>query len=181
MKNTFILILLLLTFNSCRKDDKNFITEGYYPVYIDKQEAFNISFSAANQLTDVGKFYIKDTLVYIMEPGVGIHIIDNSSAFTPQNIGFINLYGVNDIAIKGNILFADNFTDLVAIDISKIDAPKLVKRIKNVYPLGNQMAPPFDCWFECVDTTKGYVIKWVKSKLTNPRCYKGIVVDENDY
>ncbi|HHN47860.1 MAG TPA: hypothetical protein ENN08_02830, partial [Bacteroidales bacterium] len=48
----------------------------------------------------------------------GIHVVDNSNPASPQIISFIAIPGNYDLAIRGNILFADSYIDLVALDIS---------------------------------------------------------------
>jgi hypothetical protein len=81
--------------------------------------------------------------------------------------------GNNDIAIKDDILYADNTSDLVSIDISNIDSVFVTKRIPNIYPLESQRYPNFvRGYFECVDTTLGYVISWEKGMLQDPKCYR---------
>ena len=48
----------------------------------------------------------------------GIHVIDNSNPSSPKNIAFIDIPGNIDLAVKGNMLYADLYTDLVTLDIS---------------------------------------------------------------
>ncbi len=38
------------------------------------------------------------------------------------------------MAVRGNILFADSYVDLVAIDITDIDNPVEISRIENIFP-----------------------------------------------
>lgn len=73
------------------------------------------------------------------------------------------------MAVKGNTLYADNVTDLVAIDISSPEAVKVVKRIINVFP--TQKYPALtNVIFECVDDKRGIVVGWEKGLITNPKC-----------
>jgi len=85
-------------------------------------------------LKNPGKIYLKDEYLFINEINKGLHIIDNSDPGSPQNIAFITIPGNVDIAIKGEILYADNAVDLIAIDITNINDIKVVKRIENVFP-----------------------------------------------
>ena len=75
-----------------------------------------------------------------------------------------------DFSIKQNMLYADNITDIVIIDISQMANPVYKNRISNVFPIQNfpDEAGPF----ECVDVSKGVVVGWEKSTLINPNCLK---------
>ena len=68
------------------------------------------------------------------EVNKGIHVIDNSNAASPVNAAFIDLPGNVDIAVKENILYADFYTDLVAIDISNPLNVSAIKFVPNVFP-----------------------------------------------
>ncbi len=93
-----------------------------------------------------------------------MHIIDNQNPADPQNIGFIEIPGNVDIAIKENILYADSYVDLVAIDISDINNPTEVDRVEDVLPY---TLPPAneDYRFAEVDEDKGVVTGWEIKKV----------------
>jgi hypothetical protein len=84
-------------------------------------------------LEQVGKIYYRAPYVFVNEVQKGIHIINNTNPKNPQKVAFINIPGNVDMAVKGNILYADNYIDLVAIDISNPNAVKITKRIENVF------------------------------------------------
>jgi hypothetical protein len=111
-------------------------------------------------LENPGKIYFKDGYIFINEEFKGIHIIDNQNPSSPQSIGFIEVPGVVDIAVKNDILYADSFIDLVAIDISDVNNPEEVNRVKDVFPY---TIPPYDEDYTAllkVDPEMGVVIDW---------------------
>ncbi|HEY4935346.1 MAG TPA: hypothetical protein VII44_02135, partial [Puia sp.] len=65
-----------------------------------------------------GKITVAGKYIFLSEPYQGIHIIDNSNPSSPKNVSFINIPGNEDMAIKGNTLYADAYGDLVSFDIS---------------------------------------------------------------
>jgi hypothetical protein len=90
-----------------------------YPVYKAKSEVLaSINGVSTTTIQHAGKLYIKDNFIYLNEVNKGIHIIDNSNPSHPTQIAFLAIPGNLDIAIKGNILYADMFTDLLALDIT---------------------------------------------------------------
>ena len=90
----------------------------------------------AQDLENLGKIYVKDNYLFINEVKKGIHIIDNSNPSLPRAISFIQILGNVDIAVKGNILYADSYTDFVAFDISNPKEVKEVSRTKEVFSNG---------------------------------------------
>ncbi|RYZ92074.1 MAG: hypothetical protein EOP47_30710, partial [Sphingobacteriaceae bacterium] len=74
--------------------------------------------------------------IFINELKKGLHIIDNSNPQKPENIAFLKIPGVIDIAVKDNILYADNYMDMVTFDISDPKAIKLTGRVKEVFATG---------------------------------------------
>lgn len=149
----------------------SFKVMGYKPVYLDNAQVHEIMLLDPIILQRPGKIYLKQPFIYIGEKGKGVHVIYNGDPAHPVKRSFISIPGNRDIAIKGNIMYADNVTDLLAIDISNPDSVRVVKRIENVYPSYNQEFPEcYDCWFECVDTTMGFVTDWIETELDNPKC-----------
>jgi hypothetical protein len=96
----------------------------------------NIKLLAAQELKNPGKIYTYGNYLFINETKKGIHIIDNSNPESPKNLSFIQIPGVIDIAIKDQSLYADNYTDLVVLDISNISAIKEKSRLKNMFTNG---------------------------------------------
>ncbi len=134
---SFLLTFILIGLSACVKDScKQQKTYTYYePVYKTKAEVRdNIKSNAAREVENPGKINILGNYIFLNELDKGIHIINNANPAQPQNIGFIAIPGNMDLAIKGNILYADLYTDLVAIDISTPANVKLMKVVEGVFP-----------------------------------------------
>lgn len=169
-KSLLYLSLFLLFFSGSNKTTKM----GYQPIYADEAEAKQVVFLEPQEMKNQGKIYVKGDYIYIGDIDLGVHVIDNSNPESPQKIGFLRIYGNRDIAIKGNYLFADNFEDLVTIDISDMDHPNITKRIEGVYEYNKVKYPPnvpYGTSFECVDESKGYVIGWKEIESGSFNCF----------
>jgi hypothetical protein len=105
------------------------------PVYYEMSDirARIISTEPAQPLDNPGKIYIYGDYLFINEPTKGIHILNNANPSNPINLSFIPIAGNVDLAVNGNILYADNYVDLLAFDISNISNIKLIKRIEDVF------------------------------------------------
>lgn len=164
MKNLFVYaaIFFVFTFQGCLKDSytRTYTYTYYNPVYKTSADVrANIKSNAAQPVEKPGKIYIKGQFIFLNEVDKGIHVIDNSNPAQPRNIGFIDIPGNMDIAVKENILYADLYTDLVAIDITDPHNVLLKKIVENIFPRRY-----YDTYFK-PDSTK-VIVKWEKRDTT---------------
>ncbi|RLD62382.1 MAG: hypothetical protein DRI95_13135, partial [Bacteroidetes bacterium] len=82
---------------------------AYKPILMEREELEqSISFTGAQEMINTGKIYLKGNTIYINEKYKGIHVIDNTDPSSPEKAGFIVIPGCIDMAMKDDILFADN-------------------------------------------------------------------------
>ncbi|MEP6793199.1 MAG: hypothetical protein ABJB16_02650 [Saprospiraceae bacterium] len=134
---SFLAVLAASFFLTGCEQDRCTRTEeyiAYEPVFkrIDEMRV-PASFGAARSLESPGKIFYYKGYLLINEMNKGIHVIDNSNPQSPVNIGFIDLPGTLDMAVNNDILYADNYLDLVGIDISNPTAPVEVNRVQDVF------------------------------------------------
>jgi len=130
--------LVLTMFAGCLRDECT-STRTYIrfdPVYVVPSE-FRVGVSAEtpHQLKNPGKIYAWSHYLFINERLEGIHVIDNTDPSNPQNIAFWKIPGNVDMAIKDNHLYADQYVDLLTIDISDIHHPALECRQQDAFYL----------------------------------------------
>jgi len=133
----FMLIAAVLSFSACIKDRcTQEVTYTYYqPLYKTKSAVReNIKSNSPRQMETTGKIYIRGNYIFLNEVDKGIHVINNSNPSRPENVAFIDIPGNVDMAVKGNTLYADLYTDLVALDITDPMNVKLKKVIEGVFP-----------------------------------------------
>lgn len=90
-----------------------------------------VEFLPARALSKPGKIYKMGNMLLISESLKGVHVVDNSNPQMPVNKQFISIPGNVDIAMRNNVLFADSYTDVLAIDIDK---QNLLSRTQDVIP-----------------------------------------------
>lgn len=163
MKNQFFALLAtvcVIAISGCSNTQTRTYTR-WTPVYISLDEfRSSVKTEAGQELKSPGKIYVKDQYLFINEKEKGIHIFDNSNPSQPRNLAFITIPGNGDMAVKGNILYADSYIDMLAFDISDVSNIQIVKRIKSIFP---------NCLFQhgmWVDTTKGIAIEWKQETVT---------------
>jgi hypothetical protein len=94
----------------------------------------SVKSEAPRTIEQPGKIYLYGKYIFLNEVNKGVHLIDNSNPAAPNKFAFVNIPGNVDIAVKGNVLYADSYTDLVALDISDPHAVKEVERVQYVFP-----------------------------------------------
>ena len=138
-KNLSFLILALipLFLTSCLKDkcEREVTYIKTTPIFKTLSEIRSgIEIQSPRALEKPGKMYFYNDFIFINEKREGVHIMDNTNPEAPANIGFIAIPGNVDIAIRNDVLFADNYVDLLTINISDIGNPQLVHRNEDVFP-----------------------------------------------
>lgn len=116
-------------------------------------------------LVHPGKIYFYNSYLFINENQQGVHVYDNSNPASPRSIAFVEIPGNIDIAVKGNILFADSYIDLVAIDITDPSQPVEIERIEGIFP---NVLPMMDISYPVygLDKKKGVVVGWEQKDVT---------------
>jgi hypothetical protein len=170
VRTTFVLLLMAASFAGCVEKSVEKITyTANVPVYMSFSE-FRSSFNKAEPavINHPGKIYFKDNYLFVNETGKGIHVIDNSDPANPEKIAFYEIMGNVDIAISGNILFADSYIDLLALDITDIENPVELGRLENIFP---EVVPEGDVWlpYAMVDKSKGVITGWETRTITEER------------
>jgi hypothetical protein len=134
-KSLFVLAILACFITSCTTDNcTNTIKYmANVPVYKTKAEIIDVKSMPAMPLEKTGKIYVQGNYLFINELETGIHIIDNTNPKSPQNIAFIKVPGNVDMAVRNNIMYADNYTDLIALDITNPNAVKIGNRVENAF------------------------------------------------
>lgn len=175
MTHRILFFILLISFSGCVSPDEApqqiGEVEGLKPIYVEAGAEKTIRASAAREINRLGKIYYKDPLIFVNESNIGVHVFDNTDPSNPINVQFLEIPGCEDIAIRGNYLYADNLTDLVTVDITDLANPEVVHRLENIKPLIEEGFPPnYEGYFECVDNNRGVVIGWEETVLNNPEC-----------
>ena len=129
-----MLLVVVTTLWGFSADDLSYYS-GYSPVLMERSN-LEKSIHSVDPVTmeNPGKIYIKDSLLFIVEKFKGVHVINDYNPSSPVNVAFITIPGVVDVAVKGNVLFADNAVDLVSVNISDLKNVQEIKRVKNVFP-----------------------------------------------
>lgn len=121
-KRIFAILAITATvfaINGCFKDVTLEKYSFYRPVYKTKAEVrAGIKSSAPQQIQNPGKIFIRGNYIFLNDVSRGIHIIDQSNPAAPKNIAFIAIPGNVDLSVNGNYLYADQYTDLVTLDIT---------------------------------------------------------------
>jgi hypothetical protein len=139
MRNTLLLLIsaCFMIVSGCIKD--TLVSTYTYtlatPVYKTSEEVRqSIGNQAPQPVKAPGKMYIFDDYIFLNEGGRGIHIINNANPSNPVNEAFVAIPGCQDMAVLGNTLYADCYTDMMVIDISNPKSVTLKHTVSNLFP-----------------------------------------------
>lgn len=129
------MVFSAIFFSGCFKDSVMEKYSFYRPVYKTRAEVrASIRSMPARELSNPGKLFVRGNYIFLNELNRGIHIIDYSNPASPKNLAFINIPGNVDLAVNGNYLYADQYTDLVTFDISDPRNVQAVNFDEKVFP-----------------------------------------------
>jgi hypothetical protein len=155
--------LLLLALSGCIQDkcEQTVTYVTLVPEYVSFEDMRGmVNSEGPRDLQNPGKMYFFNNFIFISELNEGVHVINNQDPSNPHREAFIVVPGNRDLAVKGNVLYVDSYTDLVSIDISDpLNASELSRR-EDIFP--------YDNWNNgfAGDPALGVVRKWKEEQVT---------------
>ncbi|OQP56363.1 LVIVD repeat-containing protein [Niastella populi] len=133
-----ITVMLVASLSGCDKEKALQTYTWYEPNFKTLTEVrADMKSGPAQGLKRPGKIYIFGNYIFLNELDEGIHIFDNTQPSSPKNLAFIPIPGNVDLAVTGNVLYADSYSDLVTFDITDPKAVKPLKFMNNAFPHRN--------------------------------------------
>ena len=135
----FALLVGLLTLLACshqepQPDDSYLQYASYRPLLMARATLeSSVAALPPQPLHNTGKIYLRGSYIFVNEKFEGIHIIDNHDPANPRPVSFLRIPGNVDLAVRGNLLYADNGPDLVTIDVSDPANAHLASRVRNAF------------------------------------------------
>lgn len=185
MLRTVTLVVIVIALSSCDFhpfdfQPRNRIPEvgnvdTYVPVYTPEDATeLLVSTLATRPTAKAGKIFVLGTKLFQVEENAGIHIIDYSDKTKPVKLAFLNVPGCKEVALQGSNVYANNFEDMIVLDLSTYPDVKVKSRIPNVFPEQRNIMPPRGTsiyYMQCIDPSRGRVVRWEVKKVNNPECY----------
>ncbi len=91
----------------------------------------SVSLEEPVAIEESGKIYVYEDFIFVNDKMKGILVIDNTNN-DPKVVKYIKIPQNTDIAVKGDVLFANSGKDLVTFDISHINNIKIMDRLNDV-------------------------------------------------
>jgi hypothetical protein len=137
----------------------------YVPVFMERNEMeLAVKLEPPRPMIEPGKIYYKTPWLMIIEKYKGVHLIDNSNPENPERIGFVHIDGVRDIAMKNDVLYADNAVDLIAIKFNEsLTSVSVTQRLRNYFPM---LTSPDGWGITAYQPANSIIVAW-KTKNSN--------------
>lgn len=171
-------ILLISLENCCYDEDCCYDCNGRYIEWGFKPEYSNdlndiVKLEDSRPLQYPGKIYSYKNYLLVNEIQEGLHIFDNTDPRNPVPINFLKIAGSNDVAIKNDVIYADQFNNLVIVSLDSLAGiveKKLLSEAFQNYANYNVTPPDDGVYYECPDASLGVVVNWVADSVEYP-CY----------
>lgn len=139
MKTHHLLFTLAIacafSLQSCLKDscERTVSYIKYEPIYktTEQVQAIVVEQEVPRELSNPGQLYYYNDYIFINERQKGIHVIHNSNPSNPVPVAFLAIEGNEDLAIRNGVLYANAYTDLLAINVETYE---LMGRESGVFP-----------------------------------------------
>lgn len=131
---TLLVLLVSLGLSGCLKDKVTRSYTLFKPVYESKEKVLaSITSGPGQKLKKPGKIYVYGNFLFVNEVNEGIHVFSYADPANPVNKAFIKIPGNLDIAVRGNTLYADLYSDMLTLDISDPLDAKVTHQYTNVF------------------------------------------------
>ncbi len=168
----FFFGILLISSLSCYKKDDSYLHwsgNGMRPLYVQGDAFYNIKNLPPQSIVQSGSIYLRDTFLFIVDQGKGVHIFDVADPANPVGLTFISIPAISGFTLTGHFMYADSWMDLVTIDISDLFNVVVLDRQKNVFE-PYLFPPDYSGIFECVNPERGAVVGWEEVYLEKVNC-----------
>ena len=166
----FIILCFSLSLHSC-KDKYSETFTANVPIYMDTDEwrSLELNAQAPRLLSEPGKIYIYQDYLFIVEVGEGIHIVNNATPSSPQNMAFLPVIGCTDVAVQNDVLYVDSYFDLLAFSISTPSNPELQCRITDAFEMNRfPVLEGFDEAYPAanINNREGIIVGWTQKEVS---------------
>ncbi|RPD41867.1 hypothetical protein EG028_06800 [Chitinophaga barathri] len=145
--------------------------QAWVPVYAEPDDVSGVALKDKRPTQEGGKIFALGNKLFQVETGVGLHIIDYSDKTKPVKVGFLNVPGCQEVALKGSAVYTNSFENMLVLDLSAFPDVKVKATLPNVFPELKYPRPPGrGGYYVCPDVSKGRVIRWKQETVLNPQC-----------
>ncbi len=136
---------------------------NYEPILMTRLDMeSSVKLREPRSIENPGKIWIYGDIILLIEQYKGIHVIDNSDPANSNTIAFIQVDGCTDMAMKGNILYANNAVDMIGIKPNQnFDDFTVVARNRNMLPIIASPEPWGDWYFYEKLPANTVIVRWV--------------------
>lgn len=107
----------------------------YEPVFLAEDEfRIDIVPTEARELCHTGGFYVYGSYLLVVEVEKGVHIYNNENPENPFAVAFLPVGGAVGLSVRNDILYVNNYYDLVTFSLENPAAPAMLHRTEAAFP-----------------------------------------------
>ena len=145
MKQLTTLLLFTLLCTSCIEEqcEQTVIVQGFDPQIVNPTDWRSTTIwecFGPIDICETTSFYVYQQYLFMVEDGEGLHILDNSDPRNPLPVTWMPVEGGQGLAVRNDILYINQYTDLLAFDLADPKIPTFISRTENVFEPGSVFA-----------------------------------------
>lgn len=136
--------LLAILFTGCLEDECQSTIEYfvYDPIILGREDfRTDITATTARELCQPSGFYVYGDYLLVVEYNDGLHILDNSDPSAPRTVSYLPVGGAVGLAVRNDILYINNYVDLLTFDLQDPTAPNMLHRAEEVFETNGVFNP----------------------------------------
>lgn len=175
---SFLILVSLSSNSGCDHDPIELIdipesSNGLVPVYDNNELWKTIEFLPGQNVQTPNTRITFRGFYFILGPNSGINVVAANIGLQ-NSIAFISIPKLHTMELLDDTLFAGNFRDRLAFSINDPYDISLISRETDFYPDAPPLSLPFgyEGFFECPDYNNGVILKWERTSIDNPMCWR---------
>jgi len=162
LQRIFPLLLLAVLLSSCLEErcESQLTYVAYEPVVVSPVD-YRTDIEAEGprgQICQPSGFYVYGQYLMVTDRNIGLHILDNSDPTSPRPLSFLPVAGAAGLAVRNDILYLNNYTDLVAFSLADPVNPTMLSRTEDVFEIYSVFTNEL--------TVTGIVVDYVETEAT---------------
>ena len=181
MKKIFYYIALLSILVACEdkyEDIHKYARPYYIPILLDAREILvDIQVKSSTNPEEAFKIVLNDKYLFVGEKMKGIHVYKKTDAYQTSPLCFIECKSLKAFDVKEDMLYCNNFIDLLAVDVGNPLQAKIIHRERDFF---NRYSY-FRNNFPVTKTDRMYIIGYKQVILTGTVTHTERVPDFSEY
>ena len=124
-------------FTSCLEEECEQTTtyQSYIPIIVEAADWRSTDFASVptTEVCEPSGFYVYGDYFFVLDRNEGLQILDNRDNAHPRPVKQLSIPGAQAISVRNDVLYINQYIDLLAFDLSDPTEPKFLSRSERIF------------------------------------------------